>query len=124
MIYVVIQSVLPLAGLFVLKLLVDAVTDGRDFPLSMLAVFCVLFLVGRIVSALNAINNDYLSQRLTDHLADLLQRQSATLDMQYYDNPAYHDTLHRAQQEASVRPLQVLISHARPFSSLISTLPL
>lgn len=119
-IYVVIQSVLPLAGLFVLKLLVDAVTDGRDFPLSMLAVFCVLFLVGRIVSALNAINNDYLSQRLTDHLADLLQRQSATLDMQYYDNPAYHDTLHRAQQEASVRPLQVLNNIMALGGSLLS----
>lgn len=108
--YVFLQSVLPLVNLYILKLLVDSVTlPGSQLPtLTLLLAMCGIFLLNRIVSALNGINNDYLSQRLVDHVSDLLQRQSARLDMQYYDTPSYHDTLHRAQQEASFRPLQIL----------------
>ena len=113
-VYVVLQSVLPLVNLYILKGLIDSVTAGATsggYGLQagwLLVTMCLVFLLNRIVSALSGINNDVLSQRLVDYISDLLQRQSARLDMQYYDNPAYHDTLHRAQQEASYRPLQIM----------------
>ena len=113
-VYVVLQSVLPLVNLYILKGLIDSVTAGATSGgyglqvMWLLITMCFVFLLNRIVSALNGINNDVLSQRLVDHVSDLLQRQSARLDMQYYDNPAYHDTFHRAQQEATYRPLQIL----------------
>ena len=113
-VYVVLQSVLPLVNLYILKGLIDSVTAGTASGgyglqvMGLLITMCFVFLLNRIVSALNGINNDVLSQRLVDYISDLLQRQSARLDMQYYDNPAYHDTLHRAQQEASYRPLQIM----------------
>lgn len=117
-VYVVMQSVLPLMNLYLLKLLIDEVTmavaSGGEMPIgathinTYLLAMCAVFLTNRIVSALSGVNNDFLSQRLVDHVSDLLQRQSARLDMLYYDNPAYHDTFHRAQQEASFRPLQIL----------------
>lgn len=118
----VLQSILPLLNLYLLKLLIDSVQVGADptrFVHCLLAM-CGVFLVNRIVSALSAINNDVLSQRLIDHLSDLLQRQSARLDMQYYDNPIYHDTLHRAQQEASFRPLQILSNFSSLAGAIIS----
>jgi len=86
----------------------------------LLVTMCVVFLLNRIVSALNGINNDVLSQRLIDYVSDQLQRQSARLDLQYYDNPAYHDTFHRAQQEASFRPLQILNNIMAFFGAVIS----
>lgn len=116
--YVTLQSVLPLVNLYLLKLLIDEVTmavaSGGELPLgathvlTYLEAMCAVFLANRAVSALNGVNNDVLGQWLVDYVSDLLQRQSARLDMQYYDNPAYHDTFHRAQQEASYRPLQIL----------------
>ena len=126
--YVVLQSLLPLVNLYILKLLIDSVTAATvaghgGFGLQtmgLLVVMCLVFLLNRIVSALNGINNDVLSQRLVDHLSDLLQRQSARLDMQFYDNPAYHDTFHRAQQEASFRPLQILNNIMSLFGAAIS----
>lgn len=114
--YVIAQSVLPLISLYILKYLVDAVTDGVA-PVVMgvemnlmvcLALFCILFLLNRIVGVLSGVNNDVMRQRLIDYLSDKMQHQSALLDMSYFDNAEYHDTYHRAQQEASVRPLQVL----------------
>lgn len=129
-IYELLQSVLPLASLYILKLLIDSVTNrgfhfslfGFHFsPFTLLLALCLVFLLSRIVSALSAVNNDVLSQRLIDHVSDLLQRQSARLDLQYYDTPAYHDTLHRAQQEASYRPLQILSNFMALGGSVVST---
>ncbi len=128
-VYEVLQSLLPLASLYLLKLLVDSVSN-RDFQLSilnyqfsslhLLLLFCALFLLNRMVSALSGVNNDVLGQHLIDYVSDLLQRQSARLDMQYYDTPAYYDTLHRAQQEASYRPLQVLSNFMSLGGSILS----
>lgn len=124
--YELLQSILPLVNLYLLKLMIDTVQMGlagqaapSDFVVPLLSM-CGIFLLNRIVSALSAINNDILSQRLIDHLSDLIQRQSARLDMQYYDTPAFHDTFHRAQQEASYRPLQILANFMALGGSLLS----
>ena len=128
--YVLLQSVLPLVNLYMLKLLIDEVTfavaAGGEVPIGATHVWtylwamCGVFLANRVVSALNGVNNDVLGQRLVDYVSDLLQRQSARLDMQYYDNPTYHDTFHRAQQEATYRPLQILGNFMSLGGSLVS----
>ena len=125
-VYVLLQSVLPLVNLYVLKLLIDSIGAGvgsrvtpADF-LPYLLVMVSVFLLNRIVSALNNINNDVLSQRLTDYMSDLMQRQAARLDLGYYDTPSYHDTLHRAQQEAGARPLQIMNNFMAVGGALVS----
>lgn len=129
LLYELLQSLLPLLSLYILKLLIDSVTNPESnislfnfqfSPFTLLLALCLVFLLNRIVSALSSVNNDVLSQRLIDHVSDLLQRQSARLDMQYYDTPAYHDTLHRAQQEASYRPLQILTNFMALGGSMVS----
>ncbi len=117
-VYVFLQSLLPLANLYILKLLVDAVTAAATGSASQVAVpistlliaFVGIFLLGRIISALNAINSDILSQRLIDYTTSVMQNHAASLDLGYYDTPEFHDTLHRAQQEATSRPMQIMNS--------------
>lgn len=126
LLYVLLQSLLPLANLYILKLLVDSVTlavqgsgaatDCLPWLLAMVAVF----LCNRIVVALSAVNNDVLGQRLVDYMSDLMQQQAATLDLAYYDTPSYHDTLHRAQQEAGSRPVAILNSFMALFGAIVS----
>ena len=113
-IYVLLQSVLPLVNLYILKILIDTITDGVsghtalfDF-LPYLLAMTAIFLLNRVVAALNAINNDVLAQRLTDYMSDIIQHQAVRLDLSYYDTPSYHDTFHRAQQESGMRPIQIL----------------
>lgn len=126
--YVVVQSVLPLLSLYILKFMVDSVTNGTDQVIlghqfntyTLLGTFCLLFLLNRLVNVLSTVNTDIMSQRLIDYLSDRMQKQSAQLDMSYFDNPEYHDTYHRAQQEASYRPLQVLNGFMSLFGALIS----
>lgn len=126
LLYVVLSSLLPLANLYILKLLVDSVTDAvrgvlpATVCLPYLLAMVGVFLLNRTVAALNGINNDVLAQRLIDYMSDLVQRQAARLDMAYYDTPAYHDTLHRAQQEAGSRPIRILDNSMAVIGSLIS----
>ena len=114
--YVIIQSILPLLNLYILKFLVDSVSNGSEPVLfgihldsyMLLGIFCLIFLITRVIGVLNGVNGDIMGQRLTDYLCDRIQRQSARLDMSYFDNPGYHDTYHRAQAEAGYRPMQIL----------------
>ena len=113
-VYVLLQSILPIANLYVLKLLIDSIEQIVSHPypttsfVPYLLIMCGIYLANRIVGALSAVNNDVLSQMLIDYLSDKTQRQAAILDMSYYDNPQYYDTLHRAQQEVGYRPLQII----------------
>ena len=119
LLYTVCNSLLPLLNLYVLKLLVDAITTAVESkpvdamlwgaPLAgYIAVFCAVMLLNRWIGVLNTVNNDVLTQRLTDYINNIIQTQSVRLDMAYYDNPDYHDTFHRAQQEAAFRPIRIL----------------
>lgn len=117
--YTLCTSLLPLANLFVLKLLVDGISDAvaglsggwsqvSAAVLPVVALFCAILLLNRWIGVLNTVNDDVLTQRLTDYINNLIQNQSVRLDMSYYDNPDFHDTFHRAQQEAAFRPLRIM----------------
>lgn len=124
--YTALGSLLPLANLYLLKLLVDGVTQGvaAGMPFASIVpyvvAFAAVFLVGRVVGILSVVNSDRLSQRLIDYISDQIQCQSMTLDMAYYDNPDYHDTFHRAQQEANYRPIRILDDFTNFVGSAIS----
>ena len=45
---------------------------------------------------------------VTDHVSDLIHAKSVEVDLAYYENPAYHDTLFRAQEEAPWRPTSIV----------------
>lgn len=133
-VYVLFQSLLPLANLYVLKLMVDEISelvvvqheggiiDGFNTWIFFLwaSLFCGIFFLNRLIGSLNSVNSDILSQKLVDFLSDKLQHQAVSLDMAYYDNPQYHDTFHRAQQEASYRPIQILNNFMSVVGALIS----
>lgn len=115
-VYVIVLSVLPLFNLYILKFLVDSVSNDTAPVLfgievnsyMLLGIFCLIFLINRMVTVLDGVNSDIMTQRLMDYLSDRIQSQSARLDMSYFDNPAYHDTYHRAQTEANYRPMRIL----------------
>lgn len=127
-IYVFLQSILPLLNLYLLKLLIDAVDAGFHSQgpamgfLPYLLAMTAVFLLNRVVAALDRINSDVLTQRLTDYMSDIMQRQAARLDLSYYDTPSYHDTFHRAQQESGARPLAILNNFMGVGGAIVSVL--
>lgn len=132
LVYTLFNSLLPLVNLYVLKVLVDVlsgtVSGGAEWSavsetiVSTVLLFCGISLANRMIGVLGVVNDDVLTQELVDYINKLIQEQSVRLDMAYYDNPNYHDTFHRAQQEAAFRPVRIMESLVSLFGSVVSLL--
>lgn len=113
---VILQGVLPLLTLLLTKLAVDAVVGGQGYDtiLGFRAVVFFIVLLGlaslleAVAVSLDKIVSLIQGNILTDRMFDFVHAKSSEIDLEYYENPQYHDTLHRAQQEAPVRPARVL----------------
>jgi ATP-binding cassette subfamily B protein len=111
------QAGLPLLQLYLMKLTVDAVTAGIVAPEKTSAIRLVVVLVCLTGGA--ALAADFLSsiakvvgqaqaEVVSEYVQTLLHAQSAALDLEYYENPRFYDTLLRAQQEAPYRPIRMV----------------
>jgi ATP-binding cassette, subfamily B, bacterial len=112
-----VQGLLPLAWLYVVKLIVDQLSgsspinanpaDVFDSVAILLGVaFAIAFLTG-LCSAVSGYATTALAHLVTDSVQQLVQAKSVTLDLEYYENPLAFDKLHRAQREAPGRPTQI-----------------
>jgi ATP-binding cassette subfamily B protein len=113
----IIQGILPLAALYLMKLIVDAVTFSINAPDKTQAFkqIALLIIIAGGVALLNAlcqllanIASKAMSLTVTDHVFDILHAKSVEVDLEYYENPQYFDTLHRAQQEGPYRPTSIV----------------
>ena len=126
---VVLSSVLPLVIVYLMKLIIDAVTQGLAAEDKSVAVARILIFIGIIglsvllnnaMSSLNSYVGEKLSLKAEDHLSDVLHDKSISLDLQYYENPDYFDTLHRAQQGAIQRPASAFKNSAQLLQNSLS----
>jgi ATP-binding cassette subfamily B protein len=111
------QSLLPLALLYLTKLLIDEIAQGiaaanplafwpRVLSLTILAAIAAI--ASDACSALAALNQEILQEAIVDRVRALLHRKSVEVDLEYYENAEYYDKLHQAQSEAPYRPALLL----------------
>jgi ATP-binding cassette, subfamily B, bacterial len=129
----VIQALLPLLILYLIKLTVDAVVAGISAPDKFAALQDVLLLVllAGVATIFSAgcraaveIVREHQIQMVTDHVTDTIHRQSAAVDLAYYEDHRYHDTFYRAQQEAPYRPTGMVHSLTQLAQNSISLVAL
>jgi ATP-binding cassette, subfamily B, bacterial len=110
------QGILPLALLYVSKLIIDVVSESltTDKVIAWQKVLFLLFITG-VITIINTLWNSLLevvntaqSQRVSDHMQHLIHTKSTEVDLEFYDNPEYFDTHQRAQSEGTYRPNQIL----------------
>ncbi|MCL4503937.1 MAG: ABC transporter ATP-binding protein/permease [Deltaproteobacteria bacterium] len=130
---ILIQGLLPLVSLYLMKLIVDAVTGGlaaqgkpealqRVLLLVVIAAAAALFAAA--CRSLAEMVKEAQTQVITDHVADVIHGKSVAVDLEYYEDPRYYDTLHRAQQEATYRPASIMNSLMQLGQSSISLVAL
>lgn len=116
LIVVVVQGMLPLLILYLMKLAVESVegTLGYDTIGGFNSVTVLIALLGAatlleaVSSSVDRVISMVQGNVVTDRMYDVLHAKSTEVDLEYYESAQYHDTLHRAQEEASVRPARVL----------------
>jgi ATP-binding cassette subfamily B protein len=113
----VIQSIVPLLGLYLTKLILDAITRGvtssaRTAAFREVAFLIILsagiFVLDKIVGNVAELARNAQTLIVTDRVYEVLHAKSIEVDLEYYDNSEYYDALHRAQSDASYRPTRVL----------------
>jgi ATP-binding cassette subfamily B protein len=127
----VVQGALPLLQLYLMKLIVDAVTAGAAAPDKGIILRHVLLLVGftgavtllaSLIRSIAGSVSQWQGYMVTDYMNDLLLAKSIEVDLEYYESARYYDTLHRAQREAPTRPISIVNGLAQIGQSAVSLL--
>jgi ATP-binding cassette, subfamily B, bacterial len=114
---VFVQGLLPLATLFLVRQIIDTITQGleetdKSSVYQEVLLWLVLAAGVGILSAICRSLGEYASQAqariVTDSVSDLLHAQSIAVDLGYYEDSTYYNTLHRAQAEAPYRPTSIV----------------
>ena len=128
---VVVQGLLPLLAPYFMKRTIDALQAVIAVHAGLAAFRPVLFwvvlaaaaaLLSALLGSLAGLAGQYQSMIFSDKVTDIVHSRSVAVDLEYYENPSYYDTMQRAQVEAASRPIGVvnrLIGIGRNAVSLI-----
>lgn len=128
-ILIFILGLLPLASLYIMKLIVDTVTAGINAPgtdliLHQLTVIIVLAAILAMCTTAGKALLSYITEvqslTMTDRISSLIHAHSLQMDIAYYENPEYHNTLHRAQMDGPSRPGKIVNNLVQIGQSCIS----
>ena len=125
----VLASLVPLLALYLTKEIINTVAhalsggprDGAHLTLLVgLAGGVAIAAAGlRMLSSLVA---EVQGAVLSDRVQEVLHEKSVAVDLEYYENPEYHDTMHRAQAEAPYRPAAIVAACAQVIQGGLSLL--
>ena len=126
----IVQGLLPLAGLYLTKLTVDAVAEGVRLPdggaftraLLWVVLAAAVALIAAACRSLSLVVGEEQSQRVTDHVMGMIHTQSAEVDLSCYEDPGFHDAAFRAQQESPYRPTRMVQGLTRILQNGLSLL--
>ena len=126
---VVVQGVLPVFTVYLTREVVNALVKmiGGGTTIASLgpaaltiALFGLVLLAGDLLGSAAGYVRIALSERVQDAMNGLIQRQAASLDLHFYESPAYYDQLQRASVDAVDRPLGLLDSLSGLLQSAIT----
>ena len=107
----VVLALLPILSLYLMKLMIEAVVHGNQ-PFETILPLIIIYGVIQLLLAGAGQYAGYIStahqHKLTDYLSTEVLEKAVKVDYAYYENPAYHDTLHLAQQQAIYKASQLL----------------
>ena len=121
MVVIMIQGVLPLASIYLTKLIVDTVSaavqseDGTEYVRTMfflVALAGLAALAGALCNAASSVIGSEQAEKVTNRFHFILHAKAMEVDLDSFENPEFHDKLHRTQEEAGYRPVQIVNSLA------------
>ena len=123
-----VRAFIPLAILWVGKLIIDEVVAARAGALTtsylwkLVALEIALAFAGETLSRASAVVESLLGDLFSNRTSVLLMEHAATLDLYQFENPAFYDQLDRARRQTTGRIglLALLLSIGQDLITLVS----
>jgi ATP-binding cassette subfamily B protein len=103
-----VRALLPLATLWVAKLIIDAVVARSGQIWTYVAYEVGLAIASDVLGRLNTLTDSLLTDRFSNRISVRLIRHAARLDLVSFEDPAFHDKMERARRQTVAGRLAVL----------------
>ena len=111
----ILQGILPFVIIVCIKALTDLlIQTDKGNPVQMhyffilLTITALVFLSNVLLTEIKAYTSEKLSQSVIKHIYKKLHLKHSQLDLSHYENPEDQNRIHRAVQEASYLPLNII----------------
>jgi ATP-binding cassette subfamily B protein len=124
-----VQGLLPVVSVYLTRTLVNGVAaligTGGGWramkPLLPAGIAMTLVLIGgEVLQGIGKWVRTAQSERVQDHVHELIHEQAMRLDLSFYDAPGYYDQLHRARIDALSRPAALIENAGALLQSFIT----
>jgi len=132
-----VAAVLPAGQAWAGKLIIDSIvsavergmepTAGLRYVLPYLVLEFVLVLIGSITGQVRSLFDRVLQSQLTNHVNSLIIQKAISLDLQFFENPVFYDTLQNARRQADTSALSIVnatLQMAQQVITLVSLIAL
>jgi ATP-binding cassette subfamily B protein len=125
-----IAAILPAGEAWVGKLIIDSVVEAAEMKMSMaqgvrfvlpyLILEFALVFIHSLASQLRSLSDRVLQSKLTNHINSLIMRKAINLDLQFFENPIFYDTLQNARRRADTSALSIVRSSLQMVQQVIT----
>jgi len=129
-----IAAFLPAGQAWAGKLIIDAIldaakqglsaSDGLRHVLPFLGLELALVIINSLTSSARSLSDRVLQSQLTNHINGLVMRKAIALDLAFFENPLFYDTLQNARRQADSSALAIVKSSLQLVQQLITLLSL
>ena len=84
--------------------------DGLRHVAPFLALELGLLLLGSVTSQVRSLSDRVLQTQLTNHVSSLIIRKAISLDLRFFEDPVFYDTLQNARRQADTSALNIVNS--------------
>ncbi len=129
-----VAALLPAGQAWAGKLIIDAVVSatregmepmaGLSYVLPYLALEFALLLIGSATGQVRHLVDRILQSKLTNHVNTLIIRKAISLDLRFFEDPVFYDTLQNARRQADVSALNIVNSTLQIVQQVITLVSL
>ncbi|MGB4594879.1 MAG: ABC transporter ATP-binding protein [Anaerolineaceae bacterium] len=135
MILTPISALIPAGQAWVGKLIVDSIltaikqnldpSTGFRLALPYLLMELGFVFVGSLISNIRMYSDQVLATQLSNHVSKLIMQKAVTLDLQFFEDPVFYDSLQNARRQADTAALSIvnaILQVVQQFITLISVI--
>ncbi len=125
-----VAAVIPAASAWAGKLIVDSILDainsgmtaqaGLQHVLPYLLLEFGLIMLGAVVGHVRSLFDRIIQSQLTNHVNTLIIRKAISLDLQFFEDPIFYDTLQNARRQADSSALSIVNSTLQMLQQVIT----